>query len=177
MKLILSFSGRANGNCDSIADFISEKGDQVVYFRDLNAHPCSNCAYECFDGECGYRSNDIYALYESMPRYDKIVFIVPMYCGHPSSLYFIFNERGQDYFMHHDTYEAIISKLFIIGVCGREETTPDFIPCLAKWFDGSPYENRVLGIERHIYGQKLHDYILEVEELKNQIRTFMERNG
>lgn len=79
--------------------------------------------------------------------------------------------------MHHDTYEAIISKLFIIGVYGREETTPDFIPCLTKWFDGSPHENCVLGIERHIYGQKLHDYILEAEELKNQIRTFMERNG
>lgn len=102
--------------------------------------------------------------------------IVPMYCGHPSSLYFVFNERGQDYFMHRDTYEAIAKKLYIIGVYGSEKETPDFIPCLLKWFEGSPYKNRVLGIERHVYGQKLQDSILNAKEVKKQIGAFMEEN-
>lgn len=177
MKLILSFSGRAKGNCDCIADFLSEKEDRVVHFRELNVHGCSNCAYECFDGACKYRSDDLFALYESMLSFDKVVLIVPMYCGHPSSLYFVFNERGQDYFMHRDTYEAIVKKLYIIGVYGSEKETPDFIPCLSKWFEGFPYINRVLGIERHVYGQKLQDSILNVEEVKEQIRAFMEENG
>lgn len=172
MKLIISFSGRANGNCDCIASFISMQNDKVVCFRELNIHPCSDCGYECFDGKCKYRDDDVFALYESMLSYDKVILIVPMYCGNPSSLYFIFNERCQDYFMHNDTYEAILQKLYIIGIYGNKETTPDFIPCLEKWFDGSPYENRVLGIERHTYGQKMSENILDVEEVKNRIEYF-----
>lgn len=90
MKLIISFSGRANGNCDRIASFISTPNDKVVCFHELNIHPCSDCEYECFDGKCKYRDDDVFALYESMLSYDKVILIVPMYCGNPSSLYFIF---------------------------------------------------------------------------------------
>ena len=49
----------------------------------------------------------------------------------PSALYFILNERCQDYFMHNESrYEEIVEKLYIIGVyftaeakksdCGKE---------------------------------------------------------
>lgn len=152
MKLIISFSGRARGNCGQIASFISSLGDRIVHFREVNAHPCSDCEYECFCGECKYRSDDIYALYEDMLRCDQVVLIIPMYCGNPSSLYFIFHERCQDFFMHNDCYAAIVKKLYIIGVYGSEESSPDFIPCLEKWFDDTPYKGRVLGIERHRYG-------------------------
>lgn len=173
MTLIISFSGRLNGNCDEIALFISTKSDKIVHFRELNIHSCASCAYECFDGKCKYRNDDIYALCESMQNYDKIILIVPMYCGNPSSLYFIFNERCQDYFSHNDTYESILKKLYIIGIYGKKETTPDFIPCFEKWFADSTYKNRVLGIERHKYGQKICDSILDVEEVKMQIKAFV----
>lgn len=163
MNLIISFSGRANGNCDQIAAFASDHDDQIVYFRELNAHPCSNCEYECFHGECKYRMDGIYALYADMLRYDKVILIVPMYCGNPSSLYFIFNERCQDYFMHNDTYDRIIGKCYVIGIYGKRENFPDFIPCLGKWFAGSPQCSRVMGIERHQYGLKLEDSVLDVE--------------
>ena len=89
---IISFSGRENGNCDSISEYIASKDDSIIYFRNLNVHECSRCKYECFKGRCKYRQDDIYNLYESMLSYDKIFFIVPMYCGNPSSLYFKFNE-------------------------------------------------------------------------------------
>lgn len=36
MKRIISFSDRANGNCDQIASFIAGPQDQVVFFRDLH---------------------------------------------------------------------------------------------------------------------------------------------
>lgn len=173
MNLIISFSGRANGNCDQIAAFISAPNDSIIHFRELNVHACSNCAYECFHGECKYRTDDIYTLFKNMLRYDRVILIVPMYSGNPSALYFIFNERYQDYFSHNDTHEAIVSKLYIIGVYGRKETTPDFIPCFEKWFDGSAYTNRVLGIERHLYGQKMKDNILDVDEEKRRIRAFL----
>ena len=174
MNLIISFSGRAKGNCDSIAEFISNQGDQIIYFRDKNIHACSKCEYECFAGECKYREDDLYGIYDSMHKFDKVILIVPMYCGNPSSLYFAFNERCQDYFMHNeDKYDDIISRLYIIGVYGKQESTTDFIPCFEKWFECSGYENRVLGIERHKYNQKMGDSVLEVDEVKTMLRRFL----
>lgn len=173
MNLLISFSGRKNGNCDLICNYIVAKEDHVVHFRDLNVHDCSNCDYECFNHSCKYRQDDIYTLYKSMTKYNKIILVVPIYCGNPSSLYFKFIERSQDYFLHNQDYEEIISRLYIIGVYGDKESDPDFIPCLQKWFNKTKYSKRVLGIERHKYGQRLSDCILNVEEVKNIISIFI----
>ena len=174
MNLLISFSGRENGNCDQIAKFAASKEDRIVCFRDLNIHPCANCGYECFGGECKYRDDDVYDLYGKMLNYNKVILIVPMYCGNPSALYFIFHERCQDYFMHNDIYEEIVKRLYIIGVYGDESVAPDFIPCLEKWFGGTPYSSRVLGIQRHLYGQKMEDSILNAQEVKDTINHFLQ---
>lgn len=174
MNLIISFSGRKNGNCDNIAGMISKKEDKIIHFRDLNIHPCYGCNYECFRGECPYRDDGLYELYVQMGNYEKVILIVPMYCGNPSALYFIFSERCQDYFMHNDTYEEIVKRLYIIGIYGNSETTPNFIPCFEQWFHGSPYQNHVLGIERHLYSQNLSDSILDVEDVVIKIRDFLQ---
>lgn len=75
--------------------------------------------------------------------------------------------------MHNDTYEEIIKRLYIIGIYGNAETTPDFIPCFEKWFNYSPYQNCVLGIERHFYGQKIHDNILDIQEVAEKRKDFI----
>ena len=176
MNLIISFSGRENGNCDEISKYISSKDDSIIYFRNLNVHECSGCKYECFEEYCKYHQDDIYGLYESMSDYDKVFLIVPMYCGNPSSLYFKFNERSQDLFIHNEnSYETIISKLYIIGIYGEKDKTPDFIPCFEKWFEGSQFTDHVLGIERHKYGQRLTDKILEIEEAKGRLTRFIQQ--
>lgn len=173
MNLIISFSARENGNCDQIAKYISTGNDKIIYLRNQNIHPCINCDYECFKSECIYREDDIYSIYDEMCNYDKVIFLVPMYCGNPSSLYFMFNERCQDYFMHNDNYDEIIKRLYIVGIYGNKKDTPDFVSCFDKWFNCSPYQNRVLGIERHPYNQKIEDSILDVEEVKKQIMDFI----
>jgi len=172
MDLLLSFSGRANGNCDQIAAYLAAPGDRVIHFRDLDVHPCQGCSYECFHGPCKYPSDDIYSLYDGIRSYDRVLLTVPMYCGSPSSLYFIFHERCQDYFMHNDAYEEIIRRLYIIGVYGSADSSPDFIPCLETWFDGSPYLGHVLGIERHPLGQKLQDSLLDLAEVRERLDRF-----
>lgn len=177
MNLIVSFSGREMGNCDRIAKYIASGEDKIVRFRELEAHPCCGCGYECFHGTCKYRSDDCYRLYDEMCGADQVVLIVPMYCGNPSSLYFIFNERGQDYFMHNGTYEKLLSRLYIIGVYGKEETSPDFLPCLEKWFSCTPYSNRVLGIQRHLYDQTPRDNVLDIPEVREQIDDFLKGAG
>lgn len=172
--LYVSFSARDNGNSIDIAHYLKTENDRLILFKNIFYHPCAKCNYECFDSVCKYRHDDIYNLLHCMMKYKKVVFIVPMYCGHPSSLYFIFNERSQDYFMHNeDKYENILKRLFIIGIYGSNEESPDFIPCLEKWFSGSKYSNHVLGIERHKYGFKLNDSILNVEEIRNSIDEFI----
>ena len=141
MNMIISFSGREKGNCDNISEYIASEGDVIIHFRNLDVHACSDCKYECFEGECKYHKDDIYNLYERMLSYDKVFLIVPMYCGNPASLYFKFNERCQEFFMQNeDSYETIVSKLYIIGVYGDRNQNPDFIPCLSKW--GVMYSNR-----------------------------------
>ena len=173
-KLLISFSARKDGNCDEIARHLAKEEDKIMYFRDLNIHSCSNCDYECFDSCCKYRNDDIYNLLDEISNYQKVVFVVPMYCGNPSSLYFILNERCQDYFMHNeDKYENLVKRLFFIGIYGDSEKAPDFIPCFEKWFEGTKYTNHVLGVERHKYNLKLKDSILEVDELKTKIEEFI----
>ncbi len=174
MRLFISFSARKDGNCDEIAKYLATEEDKIIYFRDLNIHSCNNCDYECFDNCCKYRNDDIYNLLERMTDYQKVVLIVPMYCGNPASSYFIFNERCQDFFMHNgDKYENFVKRLFIIGIYGDSKKSPDFISCFEKWFENTKYTNHVLGIERHKYNLKLKDSILEVDELKMMIDEFI----
>lgn len=173
-KILISFSARKDGNCDEIAKFLANEEDKIIYFRDLNIHNCSNCDYECFDNSCKYRNDDIYALLETITNCQKVVLIVPMYCGNPASSYFVFNERCQDFFMHYENeYENFVKRLFIIGIYGDSKKSPGFISCFEKWFNGTRYTNHVLGIERHNYNLKLKDSILEVDELKTTIEEFI----
>ena len=76
--------------------------------------------------------------------------------------------------MHNETYDEIVKRLYIIGICGDEKATPDFVPCFEKWFNCTPYIGRVLGIQRHLYGQKLEDKILDVPEVREQIIDFLQ---
>ena len=173
-KLFISFSARENGNCDEIAKYLAGEEDKVIYFRKMNVHNCSECNYECFSDYCKYHNDDIYNLYNEMNDYQKIVLIVPMYCGNPASLYFIFNERSQDYFMHNEEqYENLIKRLFIIGIYGDRDKSVEFVPCLEKWFNGSKYSNHVLGIERHKYNLQLKGSVLDVDEIKKEISEFI----
>lgn len=43
---------------------------------------------------------------------------------------------------------------------------------MKKWFQCSKYEDHVLGIERHKFGQKMQDSILEVPEVREAVHKF-----
>ena len=78
--------------------------------------------------------------------------------------------------MHADSYDEIVSRLYIIGIFGSQQESPDFLPCLSKWFAHTPYHNRVLGIQRHIYGQKMHDSILEIPGIQDLTQNFLKES-
>ncbi len=174
MRLFVSFSARENGNCSQIIDFLKAPKDKAVYYKNLKTHNCCDCGYECMNTQCKYRDDDVYNLYDSFLEYEKVIFLVPMYCGNPSSLYFSFNERGQDFFMHHEKdYLPIAEKLFIIGIYGSKGESPDFTRCFEKWFEETPFSHHVLGIERHLYQQNMKDSVLEIAAVKTALKEFI----
>ncbi len=173
MKLFVSFSARDTGNCSKIIDFLKAPRDKVICYKDLKTHRCGSCDYECMSTRCKYRDDDVYGLYESLLEYEKVILLVPMYCGNPSSLYFSFNERGQDFFMRRERdYLSIAEKLFIIGVYGSKDESPGFIGCLGQWFEGTPFYGHVLGIERHLYNQKMNDSVLDIPVVRDALTRF-----
>ncbi len=133
-----------------------------------------SCAYECIGGACPYREDGVFELYQRMLRAERTCLLVPMYGGNPSSLYFSFCERRQDFFRDELTWLAVVNKLRIIGIYGSNEESPDFEPCLNQWFDGTALTGRILGLERHRYGQKMGDLLLDVAEVRERLDQFLQ---
>lgn len=173
MRIIVSFSARTSGNCADIARFVAAPEDRIIHYASLGAHACAGCGYECFGGTCPYQADDVNELYRAMAQAEQTVLLVPMYGGNPSSLYFAFCERGQGFFTDEAAWDAIVSKLYIIGIYGSAAESPDFVPCLEKWFVGSGYAGRVLGLERHVYGQKMQDSLLDVPDVRRKLTAFL----
>lgn len=177
MNIIVSFSGRRDGNCDRIAKYISSKDDLILFMREISIQPCADCDYECMSGQCKYHSDGIYSLFERFSKADKIFFIVPMYCGNPSSLYFMLNERSQGYFMQNeDKYENIVEKLYVIGIYGNAEDYPVFLKSFALQYSFTDVEKHILGLERHKYNQKMDNYLLEEDDVKKKLDEFVNRH-
>lgn len=170
-NLFISFSGRDFGNCYDIAHHKMNKNDRYVSFKDLSYHSCSKCNYECFKKQCKYRNDDIYKLISASFQYNNIILLIPMYCSNPSSLYFVFNERMQDYFNENsEKWDAFVNKIKIIAIFGSEEETPLFIPTLLQLVNGN--QNKLLKIERHKYKLKLKDKVITNKQLLEKLDGF-----
>lgn len=63
LNIIVSFSGRRDGNCDMIAKYISAKDDLVLFMRETCLRPCTDCNYDCMPGQCKYYGDGIYSLF------------------------------------------------------------------------------------------------------------------
>lgn len=121
--LIISFSGRKNGNCDQISEFIRKGlGDAEIFrFSESPVHPCGECACECFEDNrmCPHIDDGEYGLLERICLSDLVYFVVPNYCDYPCANFFIFNERSQVYFQGYRErlleYEAIPKKFIVIS--------------------------------------------------------------
>lgn len=138
MKIIIvNFSGRKNGNCHSISKVIanvhSADNTNVYNFCDIKLAPCGKCEYECFDldKQCPYQSDGIYDMYDKITQSDLAYFILPNYCDYPNANYFIFNERSQCFFQHHeqllDRYLNIKKRFVVVS----NTQTQNFITALS----------------------------------------------
>ena len=127
--LVISFSGRKNGNCDNIGRIIQEYyGENCKFFSfsEELIHPCGNCGYECFQKGrwCPYITDPEYGLMELICAQDLIYFIVPNYCDYPCANYFIFNERSQCFFQKNpeksDLFDRIPKRFLVVSNTNTE---------------------------------------------------------
>ena len=151
--MIVSFSARKGGNCEALAEEIQSRipGSDTLWFADLNVQLCARCAYECiYKGVCKYRDDDLYDFYEKTRAYDKVFYIVPMYSGNPSSLFFLSQERGQGYWSENEEYyPEFTRKLYIVGIGNTNEQTSFSYPFL-NLLEHS--KGKMLILEPHRYG-------------------------
>lgn len=175
MNVIVDFSARENGNCASLAKYCSDENDSVFAMRELPIHPCANCRYECMSGGCIYRGSDpLYSLFDAMVSAEKVIWLIPMYCGCPASSFFILNERSQDYWMRHEEfYNAFVGKLYMIAVYGSAEESPGYIERLADLFQSGERKPHVLGLERHTYHHTLSDLLTSEPDVLKTVSAFL----
>ena len=123
---IISFSGRADGNCAQIARYLQElTGGELFLFSGLTVHPCGTCDYECFKkAQCPNIEDDEYRVMDAIAGSDVTYFVLPNYCGGPCANYYIFNERSVCYF-HGDReklakYMAAQKKAIVVTNSGHD---------------------------------------------------------
>ncbi len=175
-NLYISFSARSNGNSENIIKYMMNDNDTFISFKDLFINSCNKCNYECMSiNKCKYRHDDIYNLLDVSISYNKIVFVVPMYCGNPSSLYFTLMERMQDYFSNNEiNYSLFINKLHIIGIYGSNEESPFFIPLISSILNDM---NKCLPIQRHKYEIKMSDSVMNNKYIVTLIDAYKKNMG
>lgn len=122
--LLINFSSRKLGNCNSITKFIEDNlKDEIksISFSSLSIKSCGDCNYECFNKrlDCPFISDDVYELYEEICKSDLVYFIIPNYCDYPCSNFFKFNERSLCYFSGMsnllEKYESINKRYIVIS--------------------------------------------------------------
>lgn len=118
----VSFSARKDGNCLRLLTYclnkFKEQGfeTEVLKAYEHEITPCSHCNYECFnDKECPIK-DDVPMIYRKCMSADILIFSIPTYGGHLSSLYFAFSERSQTVFKSfQECVEKLLKKInFII---------------------------------------------------------------
>ena len=87
---IINFSGRRQGNCHGIVEFIKKimiVGCEITVkeMYSLNITPCGKCDYECFNNnaDCPHENDDILDIYNTICSSDLAFYIVPITLNTP----------------------------------------------------------------------------------------------
>lgn len=172
-KVIISFSGRAMGNCARIAGFLSQRfGGRVFRFSDFSISPCGSCGGECLRGGTCPKDDMERTLLDAVCGCDEAWFIVPDYCGFPNANLFIYNERSVGYFCQEpqrlEQYMAV-PKRFVLISNGSQES---FRQAFAQHTNG---EQRILQLCSREFGKRSIDGdLIDHPEVQNRLVSFIQ---
>lgn len=153
---IISFSGRANGNCGSVSRRIAEefKNDSVKYlsFSSVSITPCGRCNMECFiaSDNCPYITDDEFRLMDTICSSDLVFYILPNYSGQPCANFFIFNERQLSYLFGHEDRESAYSNVKKKFIVINGDESGNFAHAFNYHSTGKP---QILYLSTHTYGK------------------------
>lgn len=181
MKIcIISFSGRKDGNCGSIAkelEKLYKKDDVKTYdFSAVTFTPCKDCCYECFGSEenCPYYNDPIFEIYDTVTKSDLTYFIVPNYCDYPCSLFFAFNERSECFFQKHDDrlnkYLAVKKKFIAVSNTNRD----NFITAFQYHIEESSKPDILFLEARRFHKISIFGDLMKSEDAREAVRQFAE---
>lgn len=177
---IVSFSGRAGGNCSGIAACLAGHWGgraQVFDFSALSIVPCGRCGYECFQARenCPYFGDSEYGLCEAIAGSALACFIIPNYCDYPCANFFIFNERSQCYFQRHpellEKYLAVKKKFIVVSNTGQDNFT-----AAMRYHVAEGVEPEILFLSAREFGRvSIRGDLMEAAEAREAVLRFVER--
>jgi hypothetical protein len=171
--VILSFSGRRDGNCAQIAKYVRTlTGGEIFSFAELNVRPCGGCNCECFacGSACPHIGDDLRRLYEAVTLSDRAVYILSNHCDYPNANFFAFNERSICFFSGREdllnAYCAVPKKFIVIS--GGEQDA--FRRALSQHAS----DPGILFLRAADYGKKsIAGDLMTVPEVARQIESFI----
>ena len=178
--VILSFSGRKDGNCASISDYIEQfyiRTNVLSYKIDNVSFPsCGGCKYECLKqgAKCPQLTENQRQIMCAVTEADMVYFIVPNYCGYPCANYFAFNERSVGYFNMNrvlmEQYMSVRKRFIIIS-----NTESNFTEAMQQQTNDQP---DILYLKSRKYQkQSIAGDLLTSEAAKADLQAFLARES
>lgn len=172
-RLIISFSGRRNGNCTRIAEFLAQEmpDSQVFRFSDIEIRPCGNCDGECLKGGTCPKDDMEQVLLDAVCSCNEAWFIVPDHCGFPCANLYIYNERSTGYFCRHpqrlEEYMAVPKRFVLISNSDQDNFNRAFAQHTCE-------EPIVLQLRSKEYcTSSIAGTLLEHPEIQNRLNRFV----
>ncbi len=176
--IILNFSGRNNGNCNAIGQFIEayhEKANILSYNVGECWSACGGCDYECLKPEvrCPSLTEQQRTVMDDTMQADIIYFLVPNYCGFPSANLYAFNERIVGYFnmdrIMLGQYQKIHKKFIVVS----NTENPSFAQILQQ----HAKEPDILYLKTSAYQKKsIAGDILTSETAQADLKAFLDKS-
>ncbi len=182
MKIcILNYSFRKNGNCAGISNYVATSllqqfPDVSLISMDFPAvgdHRCGNCAYDCFEGHCPYKADELQRIYEELLLSDMLISVVPVYSAFPCSNFFVLSERVQGAYddSGFEKFDKLKNKYIFVGNNG-DSAIKEIIRTSYHSFQ----DRDILFIRSHDVGERsIRGNLMDYEYYQEKIREFVSR--
>lgn len=172
-RLIISFSGRSNGNCTRIAEFLAREmpDSQVFRFCDIEIGPCGNCDGECLKGGTCPKDDTEQVLLDAVCSCDEAWFIVPDHCGFPCANLYIYNERSTGYFCRQphrlEEYLAVPKRFVLVSNSDQD----NFNRAFAQHTHDKPIVIQLRSNEFHV--SSIAGSLVDIPEIQKRLKQFI----
>lgn len=183
MKVLsIVFSAREEGNCLKCVEYCLDRfreygfETEVMNAFELEIRSCSHCGYECFDNKKCPIEDSVLEIYKKCEDADILIFAIPTYGGHLSSIYFAFTERSQAIFKSFlECTERLYRKINFI-IIGNLSAGGDMALHEALYsFANLDFWPETLLFPASEYGRSsIKGDLIEVPEVKKRLDRFVE---